>query len=263
MLRIGGIDSGKAFDFGKTAEEYAKYRDIYPDSFFAEIFSYGIGLPGQKVLDLGTGSGVVPRSMVKYGAEWTGADISEEQIAQAVKLSRAAGADISYTVCPADDIPFGDDCFDAVTACQCFWYFPKETSMPEIKRVLRPGGRFAAVYMIHLPLESAIVKKSDELVEKYNPSWSGGGFARQKLSRPPWLGNDFKVTELREYVEDVEFTLEGWCGRMRSCRGVGASIPREAADRFREELYTVIGEMAGDCFAIPHQFIYEVYDVVK
>jgi SAM-dependent methyltransferase len=261
MIKINDVDGGKAFDFGKTAEEYAKYRDIYPEHFFEKLYSYDIGTAGQKALDLGTGSGVVPRSMAKYGAEWTGADISAEQVEQAVRLS--AGMDIKYIVCPADAIPAPDCRFDAVTACQCFWYFPKETSMPEIKRVLKPGGRFAAIYMIHLPKESEIVRRADELVNKYNPSWSGGGFDRVKLSPPPWLNGDFKVAHLDEFVQDVEFTREGWLGRMRSCRGVGASLPPDLVARFDKDHRAVLSEIAGETFDIPHQFIYEVYDVVK
>lgn len=31
------IDGGKAFDWGKTSSDYAKYRDIYPQAFYAKI----------------------------------------------------------------------------------------------------------------------------------------------------------------------------------------------------------------------------------
>lgn len=31
------IDHGKAFDWGKTSEDYAKYRDIYPKEFYAKL----------------------------------------------------------------------------------------------------------------------------------------------------------------------------------------------------------------------------------
>ena len=31
------IDAGKAFDWGRTSEEYAKYRDVYPNEFYQRI----------------------------------------------------------------------------------------------------------------------------------------------------------------------------------------------------------------------------------
>ena len=80
------IDHGKAFDWGKTSEDYAKYRDIYPKEFYAKLAELSLGVKGQNVLDLGTGTGVIPRNMYSYGAKQTGADISENQILYAEKL---------------------------------------------------------------------------------------------------------------------------------------------------------------------------------
>jgi len=82
MLCLDHADSGKGFDFGKVAQDYAKYRDIYSARFFKTILQYNIGTAGQRVLDLGTGSGVICRHMasVSPGAKWVGADISTNQI---------------------------------------------------------------------------------------------------------------------------------------------------------------------------------------
>lgn len=77
------IDGGKGFDWGKVSSEYAKYRDIYPKEFYPKIFDLGLCKDGQKVLDPGTGTGVLPRDMYSYGVKWVGTDISEEQIQQA------------------------------------------------------------------------------------------------------------------------------------------------------------------------------------
>ena len=45
------IDSGKAFDWGRTSREYARYRDIYPDEFYKKIVDRGLCIKGQKVLE--------------------------------------------------------------------------------------------------------------------------------------------------------------------------------------------------------------------
>ena len=68
------------------------------------------------MLDIGTGTGVIPRNMYRYGAKWTGTDISENQIKMANQLSE--GMNIDYYVRPAEKLNFPDDSFDVITACQ-------------------------------------------------------------------------------------------------------------------------------------------------
>lgn len=45
---IQNIDKGKPFDWGKTSEDYAKYRDIYPQEFYDYILDLGLCKSGQK-----------------------------------------------------------------------------------------------------------------------------------------------------------------------------------------------------------------------
>ena len=129
-IRDKRIDDGKAFDWGKTSKEYAKFRDIYPEEFYKKIVDRGLCVKGQKVLDLGTGTGVVPRNMYKYGAQWIGTDISPEQIEQAKILAADAGMKIDFIAAATEQLNFPQESFDVITACQCFWYFDHEKVMP-------------------------------------------------------------------------------------------------------------------------------------
>ena len=110
------IDGGKAFDWGRTSADYAKYRDIYPEEFYQRIVNRGLCTEGQNVLDLGTGTGVLPRNMFRFGAKWTGIDISEEQIEQAKQMARAENMQIDFQAAAAEEIRFADESFDIVTA---------------------------------------------------------------------------------------------------------------------------------------------------
>ena len=152
------IDGGKAFDWGKTSADYAKFRDIYPREFYDKIISRGLCINGQKVLDVGTGTGVLPRNMYRYGAKWIGTDISENQIEQAKILSK--DMDIDYYSLSTEKLDFPKESFDVITACQCFWYFNHEEVMPEFFRMLKPDGRILILYMAWRPFEDEIAKAS-------------------------------------------------------------------------------------------------------
>lgn len=86
-IRNAKIDGGDAFDWGRTSADYARFRDIYPPEFYEHILRRNCGTAGQRMLDLGTGTGVLPRNLVQFGGIWTGTDISENQIAKARELS--------------------------------------------------------------------------------------------------------------------------------------------------------------------------------
>lgn len=215
------IDGGKAFDWGKTSKDYAKFRDIYPDEFYKRIADMGLCVSGQRVLDLGTGTGVLPRNMYSFGAKWTGTDISDGQIAQAKLLSE--GMDIDYAVSSAEGLSFDDKSFDVITACQCYWYFLHEQTAPLFARLLDKGGRVLFLLMNWLPFEDEIAGMTEKLVLKYNPEWSGCNETFHSLYVPEEYLKYFDIEKTGEYRLPVHFTRESWNGRIKACRGIGAS----------------------------------------
>ena len=244
------IDGGKAFDWGKTSEDYAKYRDIYPQEFYERILRRGLCCDGQRVLDVGTGTGVLPRHMYPYGAKWTGVDISENQIKQAKILSE--GLAIDYYAIPAEKINFPDSSFDVITACQCFWYFNHEQAMPSFFRMLKPGGRILVLYMAWLPFEDEIAQASEKLVLKYNPVWSGAGETLHPISIPSCYLQRFELVFHEEYPIYVHFTRESWHGRIKACRGIGASLTEKEIAGWEREHIKMLADIAPDSFDILH-----------
>lgn len=244
------IDSGKAFDWGRTSEDYARYRDIYPEEFYEKIVRRNLCVTGQRVLDLGTGTGVLPRNLYRYGAKWTGTDISENQIEKARELSD--GMDIDYYAMPAEQLEFADNSFDVITACQCFWYFDHEKIMPVLHRLLKDDGRILILYMAWLPFEDRIAGKSEKLVLKYSPNWSGAGETKHHINIPDCYNEKFDLVYHEEYLLNVHFTKESWNGRMKACRGVGASLTQEEIADWEREHLQMLDRLAPEEFDVLH-----------
>ena len=244
------IDNGNPFDWGRTSSDYAKFRDIYPLQFYQKILDRNLCIAGQSVLDIGTGTGVIPRNMYRYGAKWTAADISGNQIEQAKILSE--GMDIDYYTAATEDIDFPDQSFDVITACQCFFYFNHETVVPKLWRMLNQGGSILILYMAWLPFEDQIAGASEKLVLKYNPDWSGAGESSHPIEIPDCYNDNFELVYREEFPLEVPFTRESWNGRIKACRGIGASLTEEEISMWEEEHKKLLAQIAPDEFTILH-----------
>ncbi|MGH3441962.1 MAG: class I SAM-dependent methyltransferase, partial [Nitriliruptorales bacterium] len=103
--------------------------------------------PGEKVLDVGCGSGATAVSMAqRYGVDVTAADISELMLGLARRRVDRAGVSGHVTVERADitALPYPDGSFDRVIAEAVTMFVRRRTAAQELFRVCRPGGRVMA-----------------------------------------------------------------------------------------------------------------------
>lgn len=259
MQKIDNIDNGKAFDWGKTSEDYRKYRDIYPKSYFDNLKSLGYASSPQSILDLATGTGVLPRGIYSPELRITAVDIAANQIKAAREISQSNNMDISYRVAPADHTGLPSQSFDYISAAQCFVYFDMPKLMKEVDRLLKDQGRFIITWFAWIPGESPIARDSEELVLKYNPDWKGAGYTRLKVDPDHLMEYGFEMDSEFSYDEDIPFTRESWAGRMRALRGIGASLDQESQDKFNKEHLEMLSAKYPASFQIPHHVLINSY----
>jgi ubiquinone/menaquinone biosynthesis C-methylase UbiE len=100
---------------------------------------------GDRVLDMGCGTGRFTVPMAEHGADVTGLDISPSMLSQLEATARDRGARVSTCEGDMADLPFDDDRFDVVTSMLALMHIPVEDRQQvflEVARVLKPGGRF-------------------------------------------------------------------------------------------------------------------------
>lgn len=255
-MKLDFIDNGKEFDFGKISDDYLKYRDIYPKIMYDKLIDFGIGKKEQKILDLGSGTAILPVNMCYTSADFTATDISREQIEKAKQFP--TDKNIKFKVCSAENTGFSDNSFDVVTAVQCFQYFDADKASKEILRVLKPNGLFCKIFMDWLPYEDKIIKEMENLVLKYNPDWQGCGYKKFRYNYPSWADNGFKIEIINSFDVILEFSKEEWIGRIKSCRGVGASLSDKKVAEFEEEYRNLLKKYE-EILYLKHQIHIEIY----
>ena len=121
-----------AHSFGGVAEAYERGRPTYP----AEAVSWLLGEQPLSVLELGAGTGKLTRVIAKLGHDVHATDPDPAML----QILEREVPGVRTAEAGAEDIPLGDASVDAVIAGQAFHWFDLDRALPEIARVLRPGG---------------------------------------------------------------------------------------------------------------------------
>jgi len=242
-------------NFGLTAEDYGKHRAGFPPSIFERLAHFGIGTAGQRVVDLGTGTGTLARGFAHCGCDVVGIDPAETMVAEARRLATAAHVAIAFRVGTAEETSLPDQSVDIVSAGQCWHWFDRPAAAVEVARILRPTGKVVIAHFDWLPLKGNVVAATEALIEEHNPAWQMGGGTGLY---PQWLRDlgeaGFREIETFSYDVGVPYTHEAWRGRIRASAGVGATLPPQAIQRFDEALATILQTMNPDpMLQIPHR----------
>jgi SAM-dependent methyltransferase len=130
----------RARSFGAVAAAYAEHRPGYPPEAVDWALAHA---PGLDVLDLGAGTGKLTEALVaRPGVHVTAVDPDPAMLAQ-LRLRLAA---VDAREGAAEAIPLPDASVDAVLAGQAIHWFDLDRALPEIARVLRPGGVLAGLW---------------------------------------------------------------------------------------------------------------------
>ena len=242
-------------DFGKTSQDYGRYRAGFPDEFFNRLAAWGIGAPGQRALDLGTGVGTVARGLASRGCKVIGLDPALALMQEAERLDAKAGVVVPHVRAVAETTGLRARSFDVVTAGQCWHWFDRPRAAEEVRRLLVSGGCLVIAHFDWIPLPGNVVEATERLIQQHNPAWHMGGGAGLY---PAWFADVALAgfTDLESFTFDVfvPYSHAAWRGRIRASAGMAASLHPEQVARFDDELRQLLTQhFPQDPLAVPHR----------
>jgi ubiquinone/menaquinone biosynthesis C-methylase UbiE len=153
--------------------------------------------PGERILDLATGTGWTSRRLARRGAIVTGTDIAADLLIAARENASAAHLPIDYQIGDAENLPFEDGSFDAVISTYGVMFASRpQAAARELARVCRKGGRIALTTW----LQDGNLFKMFQVMKRYMPP------PPQPAPPSPFeWGNPDRVRVLLESAFDLKF----------------------------------------------------------
>jgi SAM-dependent methyltransferase len=189
-----------------SSGDYAKIGN--PLVIMGECLSEAVDVrPGQKVLDVATGSGNTAISAARRFSMATGIDYIPDLIEQARERARAEGLDVAFEVGDAENLPYPDASFDVVLSTVGVMFTPdQERAARELLRVCKPGGKIELANWV----PDGYVGNMLRTVGKHVPPPAG-------VKPPPLWGTEDRLRELLgEGVSSLDTTRRTYVFRYLS-----------------------------------------------
>ncbi len=234
----GGSGAGtlRHGDFTGLAENYSRYRPGYSPTILDSLLAIvGVPVDEMDVADVGAGTGIFsrlvaargPRSMVSIepNADMRAAGIHDSQHT-AIRWMDGSG----------EETGLGDGSVDLLTAASCFHWMDFDTASAEFHRVLRPAGRFVAVwnprYIQANPMLVEIEQKLYDLAPHISRVSSGSSDFTASLTDRLWASPHFEDVVYLEGRHIKRFTPEEYLGVWRSVNDIQVQAGPEIFGQF-------------------------------
>ncbi|XHU82194.1 methyltransferase domain-containing protein [Peribacillus muralis] len=249
-------------NFGNLAKNYAQYRNDLPAELLESLRLRGIHFNNKKVVDLGSGTGVLSRALHNEGAFVVGVEPSAELIEQAKIIDESEGNKIEYINKCAESTTLKSGLFDYVTVLRAWHWFNREETLGEIKRVLAEKG-------ILIVMDSGFISTSkviDDTLQIIKSHMSHGELkppgskveSKQFVNGFPvewfneWQEHKFDLKETYKFKYTVSFTNEEWCGRVGSLSWLAGFTDGERNEILAEISTHLVKEFGDEQHNIQH-----------
>jgi SAM-dependent methyltransferase len=206
--------------FGAVADDYDRLRSAPPDDALDWLLPAG----ATDALEIGAGTGLFTRKLAERVPHVTA--LEPDARMRAVLVSQSKGVEILEG--RAEELPAADASYDVVTA-QSAWHWVEESrAIPEVARVLRPGGRLALVW-----------NGTNRSIDWMRDLWAGGVALepedKSQIDRRGRHRHHVDELTLREWFIDPETKLFTWSRTMTKDELIGLAATYSAVIAMDDE----------------------------
>jgi SAM-dependent methyltransferase len=235
-------ETPRRLTFGAHADAYERARPEWP----AAAARWFVPDDAQLVVELGAGTGKLTRALAGLGVRVTAVEPDPRMLS----VLRAGGLDGMPG--SAEEIPFEAGEADVVVAGSSLHWFDLERALPEIQRVLRPGGRLAFGWN-HRDIDDPVGARVQELISA-SRTGAAAGWRTREWDGAVTAGGLFGDVESAKFPHVHEFPRDAIADHLLSYSGVAALPAGE-----RERLVAAAVEELGDRDPVRLPFVVDGY----
>ncbi len=235
------INRDRAVIFGTDAERYDRARPSYP----AELVDDLVSLGGNRVLDVGCGTGKAGRLLAERGLDVLGVEPDERM----AEVARRHG--LIVETCRFEEWDPTGRAFDLVVSGQAWHWVDQQVGPAKAADVLAPGGSFAAFWNrprydpeIRVRLDEVYLREAPKLPGDLATVGSGSDDRTPRFVEPIEATGRFTSVEVHVYPWEDTYSRDHYLDRLRT-HSDHMLLAAEQRDRLLEAVGDVIAAVGG------------------
>ncbi len=246
--------TGKPIDYGLAADDYGLHRQGFPAELFTRLQKLKVGLPGQRLLDMGTGTGLMARDFARRGCLVTGVDFSARLLSVAERTNIGEVVRPRYLRLRAEATKLPAASFDVVSAGTAWHLFDRAAAAREARRLLRPGGRLVIAHLDWHPAPGSVTEATLRLMARHGPERA----APVTFFYPAWadelMAGGFSEWEMFGFTCTLTYAPDSWRGRVRASKRGAPSMDKSELGKFDASLGRMLSRrFPGATLAVEHR----------
>lgn len=244
-------------DFTRQAEAYAEARPSYPDALLDRLM-VGAGVQrGDAVADIGAGTGISALAMAQRGLRVIAIEPNAAMREQASRWLTSKGdteaiGRIRWRDGSFDRTGLGDESIGWAIAAQAFHWASPQTALPELARVLKPGGCFTAWWNDRDVASSEILQAVCGLIHLHAPGFQEL-YRDRDWSEVLTATGDFDTVKRDEQTHTVAMSRQRFMNLWRSHNRLNAQAGPEAMRELLRSIEAWLTERKIETVPVPYR----------
>lgn len=235
-------------DFTDQANSYAQSRPGYPALFLHELYGLADCRPGDPVVDLGAGTGILTKSLVDAGFQVTAVEPN------AAMRTWGQGIPARWVDGTFECTQLESQSQKWAVAAQSFHWAEPQTALPEIHRILRPQGHFTILWNEKDPIPCPLLAWTYARLKDLVPEFSEG-YLHQNWPEVLSSTGHFAKVRQSSFSHQILMSSQRYLSLWKSHNRLAAIAGEPTRNRFLAELESQLARDPSTVHAISYRCI--------